>query len=137
MVKLLKLNLEPPKDGLELYYNNKFIRLERDDLADICMIIKTAYNRRVFRTRKKLPVDRLKLLKMNIYHLLEDRVRQCFEQTPETGELEKITLMFKRLNTFSSYKINDYKTLEKICRSLKPDITHDEVFDLVDNANEE
>lgn len=128
--KLFELNLIAPDNGIRMEYDDNFsFIVSKEDLQDIILILSNAYNRACFSNDKKLKVGRDQLRNMMMHQLIEDQIRLATESR-DYKMIEAITRMRDRMSEDSKLP-DDFETLLKVCRELKPDISKEELIELI------
>jgi len=127
--KIFEFDLIAPDKGIKLKYRTFSFSVKKDDIKDIIMIISNAYNREQFATKHKLALDRDELREHMILQLIEEQIRLA-NASGDLKAVEALTRMHDRMK--QNVDINsDFKTLQKIARELKPDITTAELVSLI------
>lgn len=124
---LFEMKLIAPNHGVGIKVNGRRFVIPKEDIDDVCLILANAYNRTA---ANKLKVDREQLLRQRIFHLIEQQVRLASSDIVNTKSIEAITRMYDRMIEKLELDAN-IRTVEKICKELKPDITWSEVGALI------
>ncbi|MCC7158956.1 MAG: hypothetical protein IT281_05410 [Ignavibacteria bacterium] len=127
--KLFEMNLIAPKNGIKLDYQDLSFIVPKADLGDIILILSNAYNRSCFADEKKLKVGRDELRNMMMHHLIEDQMRLA-QESRDYKMIEAITRMRDRMSEDSRLP-DDFDTLLKVCKEIKPDISKEDVISLI------
>jgi transposase len=135
LTEFFEINLIAPQKGINLKFNEVEFLLEKDEADDIILILINAYNKYAG-IDKKLKLDRIELLKMKLYHLLEAQVRQA-AQDLNTKDLESITRQYLMLRKKDAKAPVNFKIFENCMKELKPDITFDELYSLIKKHSNE
>ncbi len=132
-----RLDLIPEGKNLILKIGKLKFPVTPEDIKDIQMILTNAYNRAQFAADKKLKLDRTYLRRVKTWHLFEQLLDMAIERV-DSKTFNSLTLAVQRLELDPSKFSNpNFETLEAACRELKPDITFDEVFALVEKHSKE
>ena len=131
--KLFELDLIAPDAGIRVKVGHSFITIRKEYLEDICLILANAYNNAI---EVKYKVDRNELLRRNILNLIEQQVRLAMQGIVDTKSIEAITRMFDKMNQEVEMNM-DIRTVEKVCKELKKDITLDEIISLLKKYSNE
>lgn len=127
--KVFELDLMAPETGLYAKFNSKRVFVSKQEINDIAMVLATAYNR--LATGKKMPVDRLDMLKSDLYYSVQEMHRLAIERN-SVKDIEACTRMFTRLDSNKSITLpNDFEKYFSAMKDIKPDITRDEAIDLI------
>lgn len=130
--ELFELDLIAPDAGVKIKVKGTNFIVRKEYLEDICMILANAYNNAV---ELKYKVDRNEMLRMKIMNLIEQQVRLAMNGLVDTKSIEAITRMFDRLNENVEMDVN-IRTVEKVCKELKKDITLSEIISLLKKHSE-
>lgn len=123
-----KLDLIPEAKGIKMRFNKISYILTKEDASDVIMILSNAFNRYQYANEKKLKLDRTYLRRVRTWHLLE-QLLDVATQRLDQKIFNTITLAMQRLEIDpSKFSSPDFLTLEKCCKELKPDITFDEIY---------
>lgn len=125
--KYFELDMMSPVAGIKIKLGKISFNVSQEDVTDIVMILVNAYNRS---SESKLKLDRKMIVKMRIEHLIERLLRDA-EERMDIKSLEAITRMKKRLDIVVSNLSPNLKVLQSIVTELKPEITFDEIYHLV------
>lgn len=117
---------------IPLKIGGRVIELTKSDINDIVMILCNAGNR----TGHKLSFDRMEYMRSMLIQKIEEKIRLAKEQS-NTDEVKKLlqmhqTLEKRRLNSMTP----NFKVVEKVCRELKPEISFDELYALVEKHSQ-
>jgi hypothetical protein len=124
-----------PVEGIQLQFKNKKFFLEKDEIADIILILVNAYNKYAS-VNTKLKFDREELLKSKLYHLVEAQIRKLRESS-KPKEVESLMRQYAHLKKRDFKITSDLKVFEKCMRELKPDITFGEIYALIKKHSKE
>lgn len=126
--KLFDLDLIAPERGVPVMVNGRRFAIPKEDVEDVCLILANAYNRT---GQARFKVDRSRLLKMRIMHLIEQQVRMATVEQVDTKTIESITRMYDKM--LENIKVDaNIRTVEKVCKELKPDISFEEIISLIE-----
>lgn len=125
--KLFELKLIAPGYGIKIKVNGRNFTIPREDVEDVCLILANAYNRTAGSTFK---VDREQLLRQRLFHLVEQQIRLAVSEKLNSKDVESMIRQFKNLQQDIELDAN-IRTVEKICKELKPDITWSEIGALI------
>lgn len=125
-----EFDLIAPDAGIPFKYKGLKFTLVKEDLSDIIMVIINAFNR-VADQSGKLQLDRMKLLKSQIFNQLAYQT-SVQKVSSNLKDLETITRMYARMEIDYGNLSPDLKVVTQICRTLKPDITEDEIFSMIE-----
>ena len=128
--KYFKLDLIAPENGVKVKLGTLSFIVTKEDVNDIILILINSYNRNC-KDDKKLKLDRNQLVRAKIYHVIEKMLRSA-EDSESVKELEAITRMKKRLDIPIQNFNPNFKVFEKVCKELKPDITFDTIYHLIE-----
>jgi len=131
--KLFDLDLVAPGYGIKIRVNGRVFSVPKEDTDDICLILANAYNRTAGSTFK---VDREQLLRQRLFHLVEQQIRLAVTDRLNSKEVESMIRQFKNLQQDIELDAN-IRTVEKICKELKPDITWSEIGALIKKHTDE
>lgn len=109
--------------------------ISKNEIRDIILILSNAYNNSN-NGEDKLKVDRIELLKMKIYHLLEDHIRVA-EANMDTKQLESITRQYNMLKDKDREITANIKVFENCMKEIKPNISFEEIYDLIKKHSQE
>ena len=101
----------------------------------MCLILANAYNRGVFEDQHKYKMDRDQLREKLILHLMEREMHLAIEHS-DTKTIDSLTRMHDRMKTSVELDAN-IKVVEKVCKHLKPDITFEDIVNLIKQYSEE
>ena len=101
----------------------------KEDFNDVVMILSNAFNRTA-EDQNKLRLDRVQFMRSKLTQVLEDKIRIAKENA-SSEELERLMRMHQRLERKTDLTPN-FKVVQKICRDLKPDISFDEIYSMVE-----
>jgi hypothetical protein len=132
-VKLFELDLIAPGHGVKIKVNGRYFTVPKEDVEDICLILANAYNRTA---AGKLKLDREHLLRQRLYHLVEAQVRLAATEHLNSKEVASMIKQFNDLKEDIKMDAN-IRTVEKICKELKPDITWSEIGALIRKYTDE
>lgn len=132
--RLFKYDLMGVNTGIRTKFKGVDLFLPKEDLHDILLIVTNAYNRKQPDNRK-LKLDRNQLLKSRLFHLLEQQVRIAKESL-DLKAAEAVVRMFERLEIEYKNLSPDLKTVEAICHELRPDITFEEIYSLIEKHSD-
>lgn len=111
------------------------IELTKDDVNDIVMVLCNAGNRTADEN-SKLRFDRMEYMRSLLIQKLEEKIRLAREQA-NSDEMKKLLYMHERLQARKKEAISpNFRVLESILKDLKPDITFDEIFALVEKHSQ-
>lgn len=127
--RLFEYDLIAPARGIELKYKNVSFIVNKEDLRDVIMILTNAYNRAVLVDDKKMKLDRNQMRKIMLHHLIEEQMRIASESA-DSKLVESLTRMIDRLEVEQKIDAN-FKVLETICKTLKPDISRSDIIELI------
>lgn len=122
---IFDFNLIAPNKGIKL----KGFLVPKEDLKDIILILANAYNRQCFADEKKLKVSRDELRNIFMHNLVEEQMMLA-RDTQDYKMIESITRMLDRLNENEKLP-DDFETMLKVCKELKPDISREELISLI------
>lgn len=131
--QLFDLDLIAPGYGYKIRVNGGVFTVPKEDADDICLILANAYNRTA---GSKFKVDREQLVRQRLFHLVEQQVRLAATERLSSKEVESLIRQFKNLQQDIELDAN-IRTVEKICKELKPDITWSEIGSLIRKFNDE
>lgn len=131
--QLFDLDLIAPGYGYKVRVNGGVFTVPKEDADDICLILANAYNRTA---GSKFKVDREQLVRQRLFHLVEQQVRLAATERLSSKEVESLIRQFKNLQQDIELDAN-IRTVEKICKELKPDITWSEIGSLIRKFNDE
>jgi len=126
--KYFKLDLIAPQKGIGLRFGKYKFVLQKHEVRDILMILGNAYNNSG--VENKMKIDRVELLKIKIYHLLEEHIRMA-EARMDTKQLESITRQYNMLREKDREITANIKVFEKCIKEIKPDISFEEIYELI------
>jgi hypothetical protein len=129
-----KIDLIPSK-GIQLQFKNKKFFLEKDEVADIILILVNAYNKYAS-AKTKLKHDRDELIKSKLYHLVEAQILK-FKETSKPKDVEILMRQYAHLRKQDFKITSDLKVFEKCMKELKPDITFNEIYALIKKHSKE
>ncbi|MBV6480221.1 MAG: hypothetical protein HGGPFJEG_03074 [Ignavibacteria bacterium] len=131
-------NLEYVSDSsnITLKIGKLKIEITKEDANDIVMILCNAGNR-TQDDNNKLKLDRMQFMRSKLIQLLEEKIRIAKQSNSTVKDLEAIMRMHTRLERKIDGLNPNFKVLEKICKELKPDISFDEIFSLVEKYTTE
>jgi len=110
--------------------------VNKDDINDVVLVLTNAYNRYAEMNGKKLlKIDRLDLMRSKLYNLLAYRLKIAESET-DLKTMESLTDIYNKLRVKQTNLPLDYKVLENILKSFKPDITIDEIISLLKEHGE-
>lgn len=135
--KLFEMDLIAPAKGIQMEDgkwkmddgNNFTFIISKADLDDIILILSNAYNRSCFANDKKLKVGRDQLRSMMMHHLIEDQMRLA-QESRDYKMIEAITRMRDRMDEGGKLP-DDFETILKVCKELKPDISKEDLIELI------
>lgn len=128
--KHFKLDLIAPDRGINCNISGRKARVMKQDVEDIIMVLANALNRDAD-DKDKIQLDRMQYMKMKIIHLLDEQVRIA-QSMNDVKRLNAITLMYQRLETDYGELSPDLNIVIKCFRALKPDITTEQCFGLIE-----
>lgn len=135
--KYFKLDLIPENKSIMIKMDKVKFPLTRSDMKDIQMILKNAHNRAQYAAEKRLKLDRTHLRRVRTWHLFEQLLDEAIARNDQKT-FNSLTLAMQRLELDPSKFANpNWETLEAVCKELKPDITFDEIYSLVEENTKE
>lgn len=127
-----QLDYIPPQKGIKLKFKKFSFVVTRSDANDIIMVLSNAFNRSQFAQENKLKFDRNYLRRVRTWHIFEQLLTLATERLDQKT-FNTLTLAMQRLEIDPAKFANpNFKTLESICKELKPDITFDEIYDMLE-----
>lgn len=132
--KYFKLEYVSDSSNITLKFGKKKIEITKEDFNDIVMVLCNA-NNRTADDKNKLKLDRMQFMRSKLMQLLEEKIRIAKENSSNIKDLEAIMRMHGKLERKVSDLNPNFKVLENICKDLKPDISFDEIFSLVEKYN--
>jgi uncharacterized membrane protein YheB (UPF0754 family) len=133
--KYFKLDMIAPENGVKVKLGSLSFIVSKEDVNDVILILVNSYNRNC-KPDNKLKLDRNQLVRQKIYHVIEQTLRTA-EQTSSVKDLEAITRMKKRLDIQTQNLNPNFKIVEKVCKELKPDISFDDIYHLIEKHSAE
>lgn len=130
--QLFEYDLIAPEKGIKCKFKSVSFIVKKEDLHDIILILSNAYNRSVFEDEKKLKANRDEIRKALIQHLIEDQMRLA-KEGGDYKLVEAITRMIDRLKEDSKLP-DDFDTVVKVCRLIKPALSESDVIELIKRA---
>lgn len=124
-----------PVNGTQLQFKNKKFFLEKDEVADIILVLVNAYNKYAS-IKTKLKLNREELVRSKLHNLFEYQINK-FKDKYEPKELESIIRQYNQLWNKDVKVTADLKVVEKCMKELKPDITFDEIYALIKKHSKE
>lgn len=128
--KIFDLDLISPDSVLKFKFKKAVVSVTKQEVADIGLILASAYNRSV-KGDKQLSVDRFSMLKNELYHSVQEMHRLAKEKG-NFKELEACTRMYVRLDSSRAIELpNDFDIYFKCMQRKDPKMTKEEAIDLV------
>lgn len=124
--KICGFNMIAPGLGIKLKSGKFSFTVNKDDLSDIILILTNSYNREF---DDKLPLDKNELFRKKIFQLLEYNIKLA-EDSADLKSLESITRMYNSIQEDHDLGA-DFEILYKVCSSLKPGISRQEIISLI------
>lgn len=129
--KYFRLDVIAPEANILLHISNKSFYIKREDFEDIILILTNAYNR-AQSEGDVLKMDRDQMRERMLMNLFEWQIKVATE-TGNIKDIEMLTRIYDRMKPDVDMNVN-IRTLEAVCRSLKPDITLMEIIGLLKNV---
>ena len=129
--KYFKMEYVSDSSVIPVRTGKKKIDIMKEDFNDIIMILANAFNR-TSDDKNKLKLDRIQFMRSKLIQLLEEKIRIAKEGNSNVKDLEAIMRMHARLERKTSDLSPNFKALEAICKELKPDISFDDIYSLVE-----
>lgn len=136
--RVLKVDKMAPDAGVYIKINGISVKLTKDYINDIVLIVSTAYNEMLgaVDTGKK-EVDRDEMTRSQLFHLLQEAMR-IVKEKKEFGMLKTLTQIRKNLIEQEKELNPNLKVFLAAMKELKPDITKSECFAIIRrHSNEE
>lgn len=128
--KIFDFDLIAPEKEIKI----KNFSVPKEDLKDIILVLANAYNRQCFADKNKLKVSRQELRDMMMHHLVEEQIVLA-RDAMDYKMIESITRMLDRLNEDKKLP-DDFATIIKLCKELKPDINENEIVRLIKKVSD-
>lgn len=130
ITKLFELDLISSDSVMKFKFKGATIFVTKQEVADIGLILASAYNRSV-NDDKQVAVDRFSMLKNELYHSVQEMHRLAKEKG-SFKDLEACTRMYVRLDSSRAIELpNDFDIYFKCLQRKDPKITKEEAIDLV------
>lgn len=129
--KFFKLEYISDSSNIVLKIGKRKVAITKEDFNDVVMILCNA-NNRTADDNNKLKLDRMQFMRSRLMQMLEEKIRIAKQSSSSSDELEKIMRMHARLERKTDDLNPNFKVLENICKDLKPDISFDEIFSMVE-----
>jgi hypothetical protein len=131
---VFELDMIAPDCGIPVKFKNVSFTVGKETLSDIILALTNEYNRKAD-AGQKLQLDRKALMKAQIFNLLSYQIALA-KASGNIKDVASITLMYQRMEIDYGSLSPDFKTVEKICHILKPEITDDEIFGLIEKFSD-
>lgn len=131
LIKYFHLEYISDSSVIPVKLGKRKIELTKDDANDIVMVLCNAGNRTADENNK-LRFDRMEYMRSLLTQKLEEKIRQAREQS-NSDEMKKLLDMHQKLASRRHEALSpNFRVLEAILKDIKPDITFDEIFSLVE-----
>ena len=119
--------------SLDIKLGNYKFEICKEDIEDIVLILKNAYNRFIFGEKNKIPLDKDQINERKLMHLFEQQI-QIASETGNIKDIEMLTKIYERMKPDINVDVN-IKILEQVCKELKPEITLTDIISLLKKYN--
>jgi len=126
-------DLDKVAENIRIKMKEYEFTIYKEDMEDIQLILKNAYNRLHKNNGKNFIVSREEKRRMMLEHLIENQITLA-KDSGDYKMIESITRMQERIKEDFVYE-SDFAVFEKCCRELKPEITREEIIALIKRNN--
>lgn len=126
--KYFQLDNIAPEANIPIKLGTKEFEIKREDFEDIIMILTNAYNRKAT-NGDRLKLDRDQMRERMLMNLFEWQI-QVASETGNIKDVETLSRIYDRMKPESNMDVN-IKTLELVCKELRPDITLKEIIGIL------